>query len=255
MALCRVPEIEFASTLRLDGAALDHCCGDGAFASLAWPDQRFHSGCDINEQSIEKAKRIGRYRHLDVCDAARKLPYPDGCFDLVFDNSALEHIPDLESALAEVARVTRTGGTFAFNILNDRFYTWWPLDRESLEGYKQCQPIYHILSIESWRELLGNAGFALTSVQGYFPEKTSRVLAELDCEFSRYFLSNRPSRLVDRYYQWRGVRQHWWRRWLENLVWEADPEEGAGYFIKAQRLTNPVPGFPPHSAPPAYVPD
>ena len=255
MALCRVPEIEFASTLRLDGAALDHCCGDGAFASLAWPDQTFHAGCDINAQSVEQAKRVGRHGRLDVCDAAGRLPYPDGLFDLVFDNSALEHIPDLESALAEVARVTRPGGTFAFNILNDRIYRWWPLDGESLDGYKQWQPIYHFLPLERWRELLGNAGFAVTSVQGYFPEKTARVFAELDCEFSGYFMRNRPSRLVKRYYNWHGVRQHWWRRWLEKLVWEADPEEGAGFFIKSQRVGTPKPGLPPHSTSPASLSD
>ena len=38
VALCRVPELEYAATLDVTGRVLDHCCGDGMFASLAWPE-------------------------------------------------------------------------------------------------------------------------------------------------------------------------------------------------------------------------
>jgi SAM-dependent methyltransferase len=237
MALCRVPETEFASSLSLAGRALDHCCGDGVFASLVWPDARFHAGCDLNEVSVAKARRSGKYERADLCDASQALPYPDSHFDLVFDNSALEHIPDLEGAVREVARVTRPGGTFAFNILNHRFYgPWWPLDHGALEGYKEWQPVFHILSIEQWTEILSRAGFKLRNYRGYFPEKTSRMLAEMEYEFSGYYLRHRPSKRVDRYYRWRFLSKVIWRRRLADLPLDAEPDEGAGYFVECERV-------------------
>ncbi len=39
-----------------------------------------------------------------------RLPFADGSFDLVWNSSTLEHLPQREKALAEMARVTRAGG-------------------------------------------------------------------------------------------------------------------------------------------------
>ena len=45
---------------------------------------------------------------------AETLPFPDESFDLVFGHAVLHHIPDLEQAFSEFARVLRPGGTLAF---------------------------------------------------------------------------------------------------------------------------------------------
>jgi ubiquinone/menaquinone biosynthesis C-methylase UbiE len=61
----------------------------------------------------ENASRLG----LEVRTAAAEaetLPFPDGSFDLVFGHAVLHHIPDLEGAFSEFARVLRPGGTLAF---------------------------------------------------------------------------------------------------------------------------------------------
>src|SRR6478735_3351050 len=61
----------------------------------------------------ENAARLG----LEVRTAAAEaetLPFPDGSFDLVFGHAVLHHIPDLERAFSEFARVLRPGGTLAF---------------------------------------------------------------------------------------------------------------------------------------------
>jgi SAM-dependent methyltransferase len=49
-----------------------------------------------------------------VCAEASELPFSDGSFDLVFGHAVLHHLPDLERAFAEFARVLRPGGTLAF---------------------------------------------------------------------------------------------------------------------------------------------
>lgn len=43
---------------------------------------------------------------------AEDLPFKDGSFDLVNMSSVLEHIPDVERAIAEVGRILRPGGLF-----------------------------------------------------------------------------------------------------------------------------------------------
>ena len=45
---------------------------------------------------------------------AEALPFEDASFDLVFGHAVLHHIPDLERALAEFARVLAPGGTIVF---------------------------------------------------------------------------------------------------------------------------------------------
>jgi ubiquinone/menaquinone biosynthesis C-methylase UbiE len=61
----------------------------------------------------ENVSRLG----LEVRTAAAEaetLPFPDQSFDLVFGHAVLHHIPDLERAFSEFARVLRPGGTLAF---------------------------------------------------------------------------------------------------------------------------------------------
>ena len=47
------------------------------------------------------------------CDAA-DLPFPDGSFDLVLGHAILHHLPDVDAAFAELARVLRPGGRLVF---------------------------------------------------------------------------------------------------------------------------------------------
>ncbi len=235
IALCRVPELEYASHLGVDGRVLDHCCGDGQFAALAWPGKVITAGCDINPASVARAQARRSYGRCDVCDAAR-LPYDAGTFDLVFDNSALEHIADLDAALAEVARVLVPGGVFAFNVLNYRYFEWWPLDEEAKTGYRRWQPFFHALRIEDWRSLLERVGLRVEAVEGYFDQAAARELALLDCEFSGAYNAGRSSRLVRWYRLALPITRRYWQRRLSTLTWKTDADAGAGYFIKAVRL-------------------
>jgi SAM-dependent methyltransferase len=235
IALCRVPEVEYASSIRLDGRSLDHCCGDGQFAAIAWPDQKFSAGCDLNEWSIGRSRALGRHEQVDQCDAGRELPYETGSFDLVFDNSALEHIPDLDAALAEIARVTKPGGLFAFNVLNHRYFEWWPEEAHGMEAYRDWQPFFHAFPIQEWTARLAQHDLIANEVQGYFSREASRILAQLDFEFSGLALRQRPSKLVMEYRSFFGANRRKWKKLIESLPWRTAADEGAGYFIKATR--------------------
>ena len=63
-------------------------------------------GIDANPNA---AKLAGTDRVLTM--RAESLEFEDASFDFVISIHALEHIPELERTLGEMARVTRTGGT------------------------------------------------------------------------------------------------------------------------------------------------
>lgn len=73
-------------------------------------------GAMIAEGQIATDRYVGALRG----DATR-LPFPDGTFDRVITSEVLEHIQDDVSAIAELARVLRPGGTFACTVPS-----WWP---------------------------------------------------------------------------------------------------------------------------------
>jgi ubiquinone/menaquinone biosynthesis C-methylase UbiE len=59
------------------------------------------------------AARLGVPVSTESCDAAA-LPFDDSSFDLVLGHAVLHHLPDLDRAFAEFARVLRPGGTLLF---------------------------------------------------------------------------------------------------------------------------------------------
>jgi SAM-dependent methyltransferase len=235
IALCRVPELEYAATLPVNLRFLDHCCGDGKFAELAWPGVKLTAGCDISERDILTARDRGNYASADVCDASKALPYADQSFDVIFNNSALEHIVDLDNTLAEVGRVLAPGGVFAFNVLNHRYFEWWPLSAADKAGYRDWQPFYHAFSIEEWTRRLKAVGLEVESVQGYFDKSASQLLAKLDCEFSGKYCANRESAFYDRYVRHPKLMQWLYRMLCGKSIWQTRADEGAGYFIQARK--------------------
>ena len=59
------------------------------------------------------AERLGLSVETTVADAAA-LPFADASFDLVLGHAVLHHLPELDRAFAEFARVLRPGGTLLF---------------------------------------------------------------------------------------------------------------------------------------------
>jgi SAM-dependent methyltransferase len=52
---------------------------------------------------------------------ARRLPFPDGAFDVVIISEVLEHVHDDRQVIAELTRVLRADGTVAVTVPR-----WWP---------------------------------------------------------------------------------------------------------------------------------
>ena len=73
-------------------------------------------GAMLQEGQIAAGSYVGALRG----DATR-LPFPDDTFDRVITSEVLEHIQDDVSAIAELVRVLRPGGSFACTVPS-----WWP---------------------------------------------------------------------------------------------------------------------------------
>ncbi|MEX1006178.1 MAG: class I SAM-dependent methyltransferase [Acidimicrobiia bacterium] len=67
------------------------------------------TGVDANPNASELADT-----HRVLAMHAEDLEFPDATFDAVLSVHALEHIPPLERALSEIARVLKFGGTAVF---------------------------------------------------------------------------------------------------------------------------------------------
>ncbi len=90
-------------------------CGLDAFVatSLVGPSGRVR-GLDLTAEMLEPARRALAGRPgvpLEFCEGdAATLPFPDGSFDRIVSNGALNLVPDKDAMFAELRRVLRDGG-------------------------------------------------------------------------------------------------------------------------------------------------
>jgi ubiquinone/menaquinone biosynthesis C-methylase UbiE len=97
---------------------LDVACGTGAVARAAADrtgDPASVVGLDLNEAMLDVARRVApeiEWRQGDATD----LPFDEDAFDAVLCQAALMFFPDPGSALHEMARVARTGGTVTVQV-------------------------------------------------------------------------------------------------------------------------------------------
>lgn len=72
------------------------------------------SGLDLTAESIERLRTRLALRNLAHEDlkqgSALHIPFPDNTFDMVFSHGVLHHIPEIDRAQREIARVLRPGG-------------------------------------------------------------------------------------------------------------------------------------------------
>ena len=130
-------------------SVLDLACGSG-YQTLAWAERGFRTvGLDFDRSLLVAGRE--RFRRATgtsanaasatppswVCGDATRLPHPAGAFDVVFNNSLLEHVPDWRAVLHETSRVLRPGGVFVMYTTNRTcpvqqevnhfpFYSWLP---------------------------------------------------------------------------------------------------------------------------------
>ena len=90
-------------------------CGTGLILRQVAGVARSAAGVDISEKMLA----VARSRGLDVRQAtATQLPCEDASVDLCYSFKVLSHVPQLERAMGEMARVTRPGGVVLIELYN-----------------------------------------------------------------------------------------------------------------------------------------
>lgn len=253
-ALLRAVEARlYQEFLPLSEPVLDLGCGDGHFASLAFP-RSLAAGIDPSSGALHEAQHTGAYGFLAQAEGGA-LPFLDGHFATVISNSVLEHIPDVDPVLAETARVLKSGGRFIFCVPSEYFtrLLLFPslFRRLRLEavarGYERyfnrISRHYHCDGPEVWQARLANAGLRVDRHFYYFSERAHRVL-----DVGHYI--GAPNLIVRKLYgRWvlfpssRNPILALTERWLRPHYRETLPRSGAYHFFVSHKL--PLPNSSP----------
>jgi ubiquinone/menaquinone biosynthesis C-methylase UbiE len=145
---------------------LDVGCGPGYVSAAAAERRAIPTGLDFSKEMIAIAKRMSPRIEFREGDA-QNLPFADASFDRVVANFALLHLSNPERAMAEAARVLKSGGRFAFTtwakvsenpfvkLVDDAIQAHANLD----VGLPAGPPYYLFENDEEFRNALERAGF------------------------------------------------------------------------------------------------
>lgn len=185
--MLRAVEDSFYQDLEFPSPSLDLGCGDGHFAATAI-GQGMDVGLDPWAAPLKEA--VGRtYYKLTVQSEGSCLPFPGEFFSSAISNSVLEHIPDIDSVLADLSRVLKPGATFVFSVPNERFpLELWgskflgaigapSLGRKYGQSFnRRISRHFHTDSIDVWTARLRRAGLSVERCWNYFPPEALHIL-------------------------------------------------------------------------------
>ncbi|MFT4287088.1 MAG: class I SAM-dependent methyltransferase [Nocardioides sp.] len=173
--------------------------GSGAGQCSRWVRSRGGRGygLDLSRRQLQHGRRLDEATGVvvpSVQATATALPFAAGSFDIVFCSfGALQFVADIEVAIAEVVRVLRAGGRFAFSITHPT--RWMFPDDPGTEGLVASQSYWdrtpyvevndetgetsyveHHRTLGDWVALLAGAGFRITDlVEPQWPAGHDRV--------------------------------------------------------------------------------
>lgn len=163
------------------GRGLDLGCGDGRLTRLvlSCTGPRDIVGVDLDEAEARMAEKEGIYSGVHIA-AATAIPEESGSFDFVFSNSVLEHIPELDGVLKEVARLLRPGGKLLITVPTAGFHACLraPSRPEKRIAFyedidRRCAHVNY-WDLETWRSHLAPLGMRITYSEAYLNESEVR---------------------------------------------------------------------------------
>lgn len=142
---------------------LDLGCGDGT--NLLWLQDFAEAlyGSDYNLVRLVRAQARSPEARLFLGDILN-YPATDGCFDIVFFNHVIEHIPDDAAALATAYRVLAPGGLLVLGTPNEGSW-WWQLAYRRAPEIRRTTDHVHFYTADSIGAKMRAAGFDVFEVK------------------------------------------------------------------------------------------
>ncbi len=177
--------IEIAALLRKplpEGRGLDLGCGDGKLTKLILDRSgpRELVGIDMDRMETDIARELDLYEEVLTGDAGA-MPFESESFDFVISNSVMEHIPNLEAVIAEVARVLRKGGILVTTVPTRGFHANlrgsflpWIVRQDYLVSLDARLAHFHYFTTSDWADVLGRNGMRLEHRFGYLDRDECR---------------------------------------------------------------------------------
>lgn len=237
-ALLRAVEARYYQDIEMPVPILDLGCGDGHFASVAFPGRAL-VGIDLGWQELREAAARDTYRWVIQGDAT-ELPFPSAFFGTVISNSVLEHIPNIEAVLAEVSRVLEPGGQLIFCSPSEYFTAnlslyrllaqvgWYSMAEAYGRWFNRISRHYHCDSPDQWAQRLRQVGLRPLRSWYYFSPGATTLF-----EWGHFY--GLPS-LFFRKLTKRWIIAPWtWSlkpvEWLLRPFYEEPPREGGACFF------------------------
>jgi SAM-dependent methyltransferase len=151
LALIRAIECRKLACFDLPAPVLDVGCGTGMFAKTLFKNP-LAVAIDIDAREVALAARSGAYERTILGDA-QDLPFPDASFASVFSNCVLEHIPDLDRALAGIARVLQPGGALLASVPLPEWETAGPFPTLRRWGWHRLSDRLNAILRAAWKHV------------------------------------------------------------------------------------------------------
>lgn len=136
--------------------------GSGLGHLIAQLEDTFETyGMDLNHWAVKESKAVVQESALQVA-SAQELPYRQGSFNVVIIKHIVEHLPNPQKAIAEIGRVTESGGILILATPNlDSLLKPWKGNRWI--GYQDPTHI-SLKPPADWLTFIREAGFTLVKV-------------------------------------------------------------------------------------------
>ncbi|HVG40794.1 MAG TPA: class I SAM-dependent methyltransferase [Chitinophagaceae bacterium] len=148
-----------------------------------------YSGIDITEESIHRLKERFAIFNLPYSDLlladARKIPFEDGTFDIVFTHGVIHHSPHMAQIINEVHRVLKPGGKAVMMVYHKSSVNYWmnifTIRRVGLLAIRVFQPAIKLISkltgesvdrITKHRESFKKQGFNYLKMKNFIHKST-----------------------------------------------------------------------------------
>lgn len=180
------------------GLGLEFASGSGAFSEFI--DDCTMVGLDISLSLLKSTKSL-----IPIQGSGEVLPFRDDLFDFVLCAAALHHIPDLQKAVNEIARVVKKGGKI-FILEPNCHHPQRKLVAKERSPWRKAfssthfSPAENLIPETKLLRILGDAHFSLESKWYMTPAYRSvSVAGRLQNFVSRYLAKGMFARYLESY--------------------------------------------------------